>query len=151
MRLNQRGATLIELIVAMGLAGIVVTAAYQAYISSVRIQEAEVRRESMTLTVQNLMHRIKQDVRASRHAVARGGTLELNKAGKNVTYRSLPGGDGVERTAGRGRMVYRFVTADFSENGNGVRGVNVRLRLNAIERGRKVRVDVSSFISPRNR
>jgi len=137
--MNRRGFTLIELVVATGLGLMVIAIGYKAYFGALRVDDHAAKRESLTLGVQNLMARIKQDVRGAHALNVANGTLTID--GGRVIYRNTDAG--VER----GKCVYRDTRAEFTSEGQ---GVDIRLRAGASVHKRLVRVEVESYVRPRN-
>ena len=142
-----KGFTLLELIFSMGLSLIVLAAGYGAYFSFSRADEVERSRELVTIAAHGAMSRIKQDIRASGGATASGSTLSLQTPDGRVTYRSRSNGSGIDRIGPRSRSFLKGATASFWGSG---RGVNVSVKASAKVHGRAIRVDLSSFVMPRN-
>jgi len=147
MKLDRRGISLTELIFALGVMLIVLCVGYRSYFGLTRADDIEKQRESITLTVQNAMSRIKEDVRAASAVSVTGSSLTAFGSGFHVTYHSLPGG-GLDRVIGTGHFIYKNVNAAFTRSGS---GVDVALSAKTTAHGRAIRVDLQTFISPRNR
>lgn len=147
MRRTQRGMTLLELIVSMGLSLIVLSVGYGAYSTFTRADDVERQREQLTLTAQNALGRIKEDVRSASTISASGGTLALASAGKKITYNNLTKGSGLERKATRGRCLFKGVAAHFTKTGS---GVTVSVTARAKPHRRAIGVDLNSFVAPRH-
>jgi len=139
--------TLLEMIVASGVSLVVFAVGYGLYTRVTRLDEVEARREAMTLTVQNVMSRVKQDVRAAQSAACSRGSVTLATGHETITYRTLTDRSGVERLRSDRRAVYRGLTAEFEASGT---GVNVTLRSLAVVHRRPIRIEITSFIRPRN-
>ena len=148
MKADRRGPSLIELIFAAGLGLAVLAVGYRMYFSVTRINDYENKRESMTLSVQNVMGRIKQDVRAARSVSGSGNSLALTSDAGQIVYRNARNGSGLQRSMGGGWCVFRGVTARFSPS---PRGAEVSLRSQSSMHRRPIRIEISSFVSPRNR
>jgi len=146
MNARARGMALVELIVAMGIALTAIGVGYQIYNACLKADDRAARRETMTLAVQNLMARVKQDVRVARSISVSGGALVTSGERGRVSYRSASGG--VERSTGRGRCVFRDISARF-EGGSG--GVKVRLTSDARVHRRPIHIEVESYVASRNR
>lgn len=146
MRRSQRGFTLIEMIVSMGLSLIVLSVGYGAYYSFSRADDVERTREQLNLTAQNAMGRIKEDVRSANLVRAFEDTLVLNTTESRIDYTSRPHGTGVKRMSRHGCCLFKGVSARFTESG---RGVNVSVMAGAKVHRRAIRVDLKSFIVPR--
>ena len=144
--MSRRGTSLVELIFAMGLGLTVLAIGYRAYVAVNRADDYESRREAMVVTVQSLMSRVKQDVRASR-AVTGSSTQITLTGGRRVTYKTMPG-KGVARSTGGGAALYQGVSAVFSPTGG---GVGIALSAQSRVHRRLIHVEVSSYVSPRNR
>lgn len=144
-----RGATLIELVFAMAIGLVVLGVGYRAYFGTLRADECEARRESLNTAANNLMDRIKTDVRAASALRVEGGALIVVAKGRQVNYRSAPDGSGVERVVNGARGLYRGVQASFAPDSGGVE-VAVTSRAADVN-GRTIRVEKRSFLAPRNR
>jgi|GEM_PF-1372396 len=145
---RSKGFTLLELIFSMGLSLIVLAAGYGAYFSFSRADEVERRRELVIIAAHGAMSRIKEDVRASSAAAASGSTLSLQTPDGRVSYRSRANGSGIDRITPGRRSFLKGATASFAGSG---RGVNVSVKASAKVHGRAIRVDLNSFVMPRNR
>lgn len=145
---RDRGFSLIELIFALGLSMVVLAAGYSAYFNVTRADDVASRRERATISAHNAMSRIKEDIRASRSAIASGSTLSLSTAGGSITYRNLPDGSGIERRTSVSRGILKGATASYTQSG---RGVNVSVKARANMHRRAIRVDLNCFVTPRNR
>lgn len=143
-----KGFTLLELIFSMGLSLIVLAAGYGAYFSFSRADEVERRRELAVIAVHGAMSRIKQDIRASSDATASSSTLSLETPDGRFTYRNRANGSGIDRIGPSSRSFLKGATASFAGSG---RGVNVSVKASARVHGRAIRVDLNSFVMPRNR
>lgn len=146
MKLSRRGFTLLEATFAMALGMIVLAAGYSAYFSVTRADDVERRREMLTISAQTAMANIKQDIRAASRAAASGSTLTLATADGPVIYRNAT--RGVERITGHRRSRFSGATASFAQNGP---GVDVSIKADANVHGRRIRVDLDCFVTPRNR
>lgn len=146
MMTHRRGFSLMELIFAVGLGVVVMAIGYRAYVGVTRVHDVESRRESMMLTVQNVMAKIKQDTRSAGSVSGSKGSLVID--GGRVVYSNLPDGAGIQRAAGRGRATFEGPVAEFSISRP---GVNVTIRSEDTVHRRPIRIEVTSFISPRNR
>jgi hypothetical protein len=135
--------------IAASLSVVVLAAGYQAYIGFTRVDDIESRREQMTLNVQNLMARMKSDIRSGASVSGSARRLVITGTEKTIIYTSLPGGAGVERVSGSRRTRYKEISAEFSTAGRS--GANVRLTAQDSVHRRPIRIEVSSFIRPRNR
>jgi hypothetical protein len=145
---SRRGTSLMELVVAVGLGIAILGVGYRAYFTLTRADDYESKRHAMMLDVQNLAARIKQDVRAANLVVVFGDTLALNTSDRRINYHSLAHASGVERSTRYGRGVFRGVSAQFEGTGGGVR---MRLWSELRSHRRSIRVEISTFVSPRNR
>ena len=145
---TRRGMTLIELMFAMALSLTMLAVGYQAYISFTRVDDLESRRESMMLTMQNAMSKIKSDVRSGASVSGSKGSLVISGGENTVAYRNFSSGSGIERWVGVRRTRYKDVTAEFSFTGTS--GVNIRLVSKASVHRRPIRIEVNSFVRPRN-
>ena len=145
--MTNRGFSLIELTFAIGLGLTVMAVGYRAHVGVQRMHDIESRRESMTLNVQNTMAKIKRDVRSASTVAPTGDSLVIDSG--RITYRSTP--RGVERTTSDGRGTTQGVKARFKTGSGGVSGADVTLRAEDTVRRRPIRIEVTSFISPRNR
>lgn len=143
-----RGFTMLEMVFSMGLSLIVLAAGYGAYFGFCRADDVERSRELVTIAAHGAMSKIKQDIRASGAASASGSTLSLQTPDGRVTYRSRPNGSGIDRIESRRRSFLKGASASFASRG---RGVDVSVRSSAKVHGRGIRVDLSSFVIPRNR
>lgn len=143
-----RGATLIEMLFAMAIGLVVLGVGYRAYFGTLRADECEARRESVTIAAHNLMDRVKTDVRAASALRVDGGALVLTAKDRRVTYRNAPDGSGVERAVDGTKGTYRGVRAAFSPASG---GVNVTVTSETAVNGRTIRVEAESFVAPRNR
>ena len=146
---HRRGFSLMELIFAVGLGVVVMAIGYKAYVGVTRVHDIESRRESMMLTVQNVMAKIKQDTRSA--ASVSGSKSSLVIDGGRIVYSNLPDGAGIQRAAGRGRATFEGPVAEFSIVRQPASGVNVTIRSEKTVHRRPIRIEVTSFISPRNR
>lgn len=151
MRSNRCGFSLMELIFAIALGLVVMSIGYGAYFSFMRADEAASERDSMMLTVRNAMSKMKHDVRSSSSLGGESGSLVLSGEDGRIIYRNAPGGEGLERAGERGRSVFKGVRAEFSQDKGENPGVSVRLRAESVKQGRPIRVELSTFVSPRNR
>ncbi|MCX6345114.1 MAG: type II secretion system protein, partial [Armatimonadetes bacterium] len=124
MKTRSHGFTLMELIVAMTISGIVLGVGYQLYALTLRNQDIECARETVTLSIQNAMGRIKSDVRTGSSVHVNGGELRIQGENGLVVYRNKPGA-GVERMFGRSHVVFKDVTVKFAASRSGV-GVDLR-------------------------
>jgi len=147
MNRNRRGVALIELIFAMGLGLIVLSVGYRTYATVSRAHQYECSRESVMLTAQNLLGRIKEDVRAANSVAVSRNTLTVRSGPRTTIYRILPSGAGVQRAIGRGRALYAGVGAEFAAGSS--HGVSVRVFARQRANRRPIRVDISTFVSPR--
>lgn len=145
MSTDRRGFTLIELIVAIGLSLVVMGVGYQIYFGALRQQDIESTRESMTVTVYDLMSRIKREIRSSGSVNASAATLTMNAGGRRIVYRATAAG--VERTEGRGKRLYPLVAGRFSPDEG---GANIELKSQKQVHRRAIRVEASGFAVPRN-
>lgn len=146
MMKQNRGFTLLETIVATALSVAVLSVGYSMYIGVFKAQNLANQRESMMLSVQNVMSQIKRDVRSSGSVSGNYNTLILD-SGK-VSYKSLSDNIGIERkSASHAKRIYNGVSAEF---GLGSGGVSVKLRSNAKVQRRPINIEISSFITPRN-
>ena len=148
MSARGKGFTLLELIFSMGLSLIVLAAGYGAYFSFSRADDVEARRELVTIAAHGAMSKIKQDIRASGAATASGSTLSLQTPEGRFTYRGRSNGSGIDRIGPSSRSLFKGATASFAQRG---RGVNVSVKASAKVHGRAIRVDLNSFVMPRNR
>ncbi|MCX6345745.1 MAG: prepilin-type N-terminal cleavage/methylation domain-containing protein [Armatimonadetes bacterium] len=146
MKSNRCGFTLMELIFAMAISSIVLGVGYQLYAITLRSQDVECARETAMLSVQNAMARIKSDVRTGSSVHVNGGELRIQGENGLVVYRNKPGA-GVERMFGRSHVVFKDVTAKFAASRSGV-GVDLRSSIRVHRR--PIRIEISSFVSPRN-
>lgn len=144
MRLGRRGMTLVELIFAMGLGMVVMAVGYKGYVGVTRANDYADRREATTVAAQNLMGRIKHDVRSGSSISASGASLTIGGAG--VTYASTR--QGVERKVGSGHAIYKDLTARFAPQAG---GVSVTLRSATRVHRRPIDVEITSFVAPRSR
>ncbi|MDO8589376.1 MAG: hypothetical protein Q7T82_20325 [Armatimonadota bacterium] len=144
--MNRRGMTMLEVIFASGLSLVVLAVGYRAFATMTRIDDVESRKEAISLNAQSAMGRIKQDVRAAAFALGTGSLLSMSGSNGRVVYRA--GSRGLERVSSCGVSVIKGVQGEFSSTGGGVR-VTVRAR-ETVHR-RPVRVEISSFVRPRNR
>lgn len=142
-----RGFTLLELIFSMGLSLIVLAAGYGAYFNFSRADEVERSRELVTIAAQGAMSRIKQDIRTSSAATASGSALSLHTSDGRLTYRSRSNGSGIDRIGPGRHSFLKGAAASFAKNG---RGVNVSVKASAKVHRRAIRVELSSFVMPRN-
>ncbi len=149
MRTNDRGTSLIELIFAMGLGLAVLAIGYRSYLGVLKVSDYEDRREQITVGVQNLMERIKKDVRAGSSVAVSGNILTIDGAGLRIVYVSSPDGSGVRRETPSSRSIYKDIKAQFAA-APGRRGVQVRLNSDSRVHRRPIHVEISSFVSPRN-
>ncbi len=145
--MTNRGFSLIELIFAIGLGMTVMAVGYRAHVGVQRMHDIETRRESMTLNIQNTMAKIKRDIRSASTVAATGDSLVIDSG--RITYRSTPGG--VERITSSGRATFQGVKARFKAGSGGAFGADVTLRAEDTVRRRPIKIEVTSFISPRNR
>ena len=145
--MTNRGFSLIELIFAVGLGLAVMAVGYRAHVGVQRMHDIESRRESMTLNVQNAMTKIKRDIRSASSVAATGDSLVIDSG--RITYRSTS--RGVERTTSDGRGAIPGVKASFETGSGGEPGAQVTLRAEDTVRRRPIGIEVTSFISPRNR
>jgi prepilin-type N-terminal cleavage/methylation domain-containing protein len=145
---RRKGFTLLELIFSMGLSLIVLAAGYGAYFSFSRADDVERSREMVTIAAHGAMSRIKQDIRASSAATASGSTLSLRTSDGRVTYRSRSNGSGIDRIGPSSRSFLKGATASFVRRGG---GVDVSVRASTKIHRRAVRIDLNSFVMPRNR
>ena len=141
---NRRGATLLELVFAIGLSLVILSVGTKTYFAVARADEIESRRESAMLTAQNLMARIKKDIRSGSGLRASGNSLTITARGRQTTYKS--GKDGVARLTCGARSVYHGIAASFSPSGHGA-GINL-VATDRVHR-RPIHVEISSFASPR--
>lgn len=149
MNRKWRGFTLMELIFAMAISGIVLGVGYQLYVVALHNQQIECARETVMLSIQNAMGRIKKDVRTGSSVQVNGSELRISGGNGSIIYRNRPGA-GVERVFGRSHVVFKDVTATFAASRSGGRGVDVDLRSSIRVRRRPIRIEISSFVSPRN-
>lgn len=146
---SRRGFSLVEVMVAATLSIAVLAAGYQAYIGFMRVDDIESRRESMMLGVQNVMSKIKSDVRSGLSVGGSRESLVISDGVNFVMYKNLPDGSGIESFIGMRRTKYKDITAEFSFDGTS--GVNVRLVSKASVHRRPIKIEVNSFVRPRNR
>ena len=141
---SRRGFSLIEMIFVIGLGSVVLAVGYRMYASVVRADQFDSRRQEIVLASQNLLGRIKQDVRSANLTSAFGSSLVINSTDRRITYRSLPGR--VERGARHGWAKYPGLRAEFRAKQG---GVWVRVWSDAKVNRRPVRIDVTTFVHPR--
>ena len=146
MKPSRRGTSLIEMVFAVGLGMAVLAAAYSAYFGIARAGDCQKSREEITLEANNLMDRIKHDVRAASSASASGGAMTLSVHGRRIAYANKPG-VGTVRQASGGRWLVRGVSGRFVKSGA---GVEVRLHGEARVHRRLLRVEVDGYIAKRN-
>lgn len=146
MRANRRGVSLIELIFAMGLGMAVLAIGYRMYASVARADQFDSRRHQIILTSQNLITRMKEDVRAANLVAAFGDSLVLNSTDRRITYRSLPNGSGVERGTRFGWTKYPGLRAEFHVKQG---GVSIRIWSESKVNRRPVKIDVTTYVHPR--
>ena len=111
-------------------------------------QDVETAREMATFTVTSAMNSIERDVRAASSVSAAGQSLVINGPDGRIAYRYIPGA-GLEKTIGRGHHIYKGLIARFSP-GENRRGVNVALSWNSTVHKRPIRMEVASYVMPRN-
>ena len=145
---TRKGFSLIELIFSMGLSLVVLAAGYGAYFSINRADDVERRREEVTISANNAISRIKEDIRGANSASVAGHALTLNTVDGRIAYRNLPDGSGIERRTSAMHSVLKGATASFVQSG---RGVNVSTKARAKIHGRAIRVDLNCFVTPHNR
>jgi type II secretory pathway pseudopilin PulG len=145
--MRNRGFSLIELIFAIGLGMAVMAVGYRSYVGVQRMQEIEDRRESMMLNVQNAMSQVKRDIRGASTITATGGSLVIDSG--RIKYHSNPAG--IDRVTAKGRYTLRGVHAEFKESPRAAPGAGVVVRAEDTVRGRPISIEVTSYISPRNR
>jgi hypothetical protein len=143
---KRRGTSLVELIVAIGLGFTALSAGYGAYYRFACADDYEAKREAIGLTANNLIRRIKQDVRAASSVNGSGNVLALTVRGKQITYQNLPV-IGVKRITRDGRWTVRGVNASFTSSG---RGVRISIRADKMVQRRPLKFNVTSFVMPRN-
>lgn len=143
---DRRGLSLIELIFALGLGMIVLGVGYRMYAAAVRADQFDTRRHRIVLASQNLIARIKQDVRSADGAWAHGSSLVLNPSDWRIDYESERDGSGVRRGTHHGWSRYPNLRADFRNEGQGIR---VRVWSDAKVNRRPVKIDVTTFVRPR--
>jgi hypothetical protein len=136
--------SLIELIFAMGLGMIVLGVGYRMYAGVARAEQFDSRRHQIVLASQNLLTKIKQDVRSANLVAVSGDSLVLSSTDRRISYRSLP--DGVRRVTRGGSAKYPGLKAVFRASGDGVR---VRVWSHSVVNRRPVKVDVTTFVRPR--
>lgn len=151
MKRSRAGTSLFELIFAVGLSLLVISVGYRTYVSFMRVEDIERKRESISLAVQNLMGRIKQDVRSASSISGSGGVLTITGSDTRIIYRNKQGSSCVERIANRRFTHYDNVEAVFAVKTGNAAGVDVKLTSEVKARRRPIRIEVTSFISPRNR
>lgn len=146
MMQRNRGFSLLEMIVTAAISAAVLATGYSLYVGVLKAQDLESQRESMMLTVQNVMGLIKRDVRNGASVSGDQDTLIID--GGRVRYKCQPNGTGIERiTKSQGKCIYKGISAKFTLDNGGVR---VKLWSNAKVQRRPIRIEVTSFISPRN-
>lgn len=140
---TRGGFTLIELLFAMGLSLIVLAVGFSAFFNISRADDVERTREQLTITSNRAMDTIKEDVRAAESFSALGDSLVLNA----ITYSNLPNGAGIERLTQHGRSPFKGVRASYKQHG---RGVDISIKAHKKVHGRVIRVELHSFVTPRN-
>jgi prepilin-type N-terminal cleavage/methylation domain-containing protein len=148
MKPNRRAFTLLEMLVAMAISAIVLMAGYRAYFLAMQTQDVETARESATFTITTAMNSIKHDVRSASSVSVSPGSLTIAGREGRIVYKCMPG-IGLEKTVGQGRHIYKGLTARFSRGESG-RGVNVELKWDSRVHKRPVRMEVTSYVIPRN-
>lgn len=141
---NRRGLSLIEMIFVIGLGAVVLAVGYRMYASVQRADQFDSRRHQIALTSQNLITRIKQDVRSAKAATASGSLLVLDSGSRRIVYRDQS--QGVERQVGRGRAKYPGLRAEFTAKQG---GVIVRVWSDVKVNRRPVKIDVTTFVHAR--
>ena len=145
--MRNRGFSLIELIVAMGVGAVVLAVGYRAYVDVLRMQDVENRRESMMLAVQDAMRNIKTDVKSGAALAVTANTLVID--GGRVVYRTKP--DGIERKTSDTRRTFEGAQAEFKPGPNRLPGVSMTIRAEDMIHRRPIRIEVAGYVSPRNR
>ena len=145
---NRRGFTLLEILVAMAISAIVLTAGYRAYFLAMQTQDVETARESAIFTLTTAMSCIEHDVRSASSLSVSPNSLTVAGREGRIVYTYSPG-IGLEKTVGQGHRMYKGLTARFSR-GEGRKGVNVELRWDSKVHKRPVRMEVTSYVVPRN-
>ena len=144
--MTNRGFSMIELICAIGLGMVVMAVGYRGYVGVGRMHEIEERRESMMLNVGNALGQVKRDVRGASNVTATGGSLVIDSG--RIIYRS--GNAGIDRITASGRGTIPGMRAQFNASPKGAHGVSVTVSAENTVRGRPIRIEVTSHISPRN-
>lgn len=142
---NTRGFSLLELIVAIGLSLIVLSASYGAYSGISRADDVERHRERITIAANSAMSRIQQDIRRASSVRASGTTMVAQTSSGTIVYRAVA--SGLERRVGASRSVVNSLAASFRQSG---RGVDVSVWAREEVHRRAVRVDLNCFVTPRN-
>lgn len=146
MRAPRRGTSMIEMLLAVGLGLAIMAAAYGAYFGIARAGDCQQKREEITLAANNLMDRIKHDVRVASSASATGGAMTLSVRGRRIVYANKPG-VGTVREANGGKWLVPGVSGRFERSGA---GVQVGLRGESRVHKRLLHVEVDSYVAARN-
>lgn len=144
---SRRGMTMLEVIVAVALSSAVIMTGYQLFYSVMQTERIESRRDSMMNDVQNMMNRIKSDVRAGSSVSGGGGSLAITGPSGTITYRNMKNGTGMERVTSRGTAKHEGLAAQFSVRG---RGAEITLSSRDTMYRRPITVEISSFALHRN-
>jgi hypothetical protein len=144
--MNRRGMSLIEVVFACGISLVVLAIGFRAYATLTRIDDVESHREMASLTVQTAIDAIKRDVRAGSSVSGSGQSMSISGPSGRIAYRTVSGG--LQRVTSHGRRVFRGASAEFSSAGGN--GVQVKVRAKDKVHGRPIRIEVSSFVRPRN-